>query len=121
MQTTHEWTFKRKDGSLWPVEVNGPVTANNGDALRVAALKGLGLTLLPTFIVGTDLQSGDLVSVLDDYVEQKLSIHAVYPTARHLSPKVRAFVDFLSEWFGAGPYWDEQGSDAGIRKKKRGL
>ena len=107
MQTTHEWTFMRKDGTLWPVDVKGPLTANNGDALRIAALKGLGLTLLPTFIVGADMQAGHLVPVLEPYVEQRLSIHAVYPTARHLSPKVRAFVDFLSDWFGAHPYWDE--------------
>ena len=117
MQTAHEWTFRREDGSLWPVEVKGPMTANNGDALRVAALKGMGLTLLPTFIVGADLQAGDLVSVLEPYVEQRLSVHAVYPTARHLSPKVRAFVDFLSDWFGSRPYWDETSH----KNDKRGL
>ena len=88
------------------MDVRGTVTANNGDALRVAALKGLGLTLLPTFIVGADLQAGNLVTVLDQYMVQKLAMHAVYPTSRHLSPKVRAFVDFLFERFGARQYWD---------------
>lgn len=111
MQTTHEWTFMRGDGTSWPVDVSGPLTANNGDALRVAALNGLGLTLLPSFIVGVDIQAGHLVPVLDDFVEQRLSIHAVYPTARHLSPKVRAFVDFLSDWLGARPYWDDSKED----------
>lgn len=94
------------EGGAWTVDVKGKITANNGDALRVAAVKGLGLTLLPTFIVGADLQAGHLVTVLDKYMVQKLSMHAVYPTARHLSPKVRAFVDFLSERFGARQYWD---------------
>ena len=106
VQSPHEWSFTRPEGGVWAVDVRGTVTANNGDALRVAALKGLGLTLLPTFIVGADLQAGNLVTVLDQYMVQKLAMHAVYPTSRHLSPKVRAFVDFLFERFGARQYWD---------------
>jgi DNA-binding transcriptional LysR family regulator len=102
----YEWSFIHPDGEAWAVDVRGGITANNGDALRVAALKGLGLTLLPTFIVGADLQAGNLVTVLDQYMVQKLSMHAVYPTSRHLSPKVRAFVDFLFERFGTRQYWD---------------
>ena len=106
VQSPHEWTFAHSNGGVFSVEVRGQVTANNGDALRVAALKGLGLTLLPSFIVGADLQAGNLVTVLDPYVIQKLAMHAVYPTSRHLSPKVRAFVDFLVDRFGARQYWD---------------
>jgi DNA-binding transcriptional LysR family regulator len=101
-----EWRFVRRDGKSWPVEVKGRLHANNGDALREAALKDLGLVYLPTFIVGRDLQSGALVSVLTDYVAQDSGLYAVYPHARHLSPKVRAFVDFLASRFGAQPYWD---------------
>jgi DNA-binding transcriptional LysR family regulator len=101
-----EWRFVRQDGKTWPVEVKGRLHANNGDALREAALKGLGLVFLPTFIVGRDLQAGSLVSVLTDYVAQDSGLYAVYPHARHLSPKVRAFVDFLASRFGAQPYWD---------------
>ena len=66
----------------------------------------MGLTSLPTFIVGADLQSGMLVTVLDAYMPQTLLLNAVYPTSRHLSPKVRAFVDFLAERFGPLQYWD---------------
>ena len=102
----YEWSFIHPEGGAWAVDVRGGITANNGDALRVAALKGLGLTLLPTFIVVADLQAGNLVTVLDQYMVQKLSMHAVYPTSRHLSPKVRAFVDFLFERFGTRQYWD---------------
>ena len=72
----------------------------------VAARAGLGLVRLPTFIIGDALRSGALVRVLDAWVPQTLSIHAVYPHARHLSPTVRAFVDFLAERFGPNPYWD---------------
>ena len=101
-----EWRFVRADGSPWPVEVSGRLRADNGDALREAALKGLGLVYLPTFITGRDLQAATMVSVLTEYVPQDGGLHAVYPHARHLSPKVRAFIDFLAERFGGQPYWD---------------
>jgi DNA-binding transcriptional LysR family regulator len=100
------WRFTALDGKAWPVEVKGRLSANNGDALRVAALKGLGLVNLPTFIVSGDLQAGTLVTVLDEFVTQDLTLNAVYPHSRHLSPKVRAFVDFLAARFGPRPYWD---------------
>jgi DNA-binding transcriptional LysR family regulator len=101
-----EWRFLRPDGRLWPVEVRGRLHANNGDALRAAALRGFGLAVLPGFLVGSDVQSGALVSVLEEFLPRDSAVHAVYPHARHLSPKVRAFVDFLAERFGPVPYWD---------------
>lgn len=101
-----EWRFMRDDGSAWPVEVSGRLHADNGDALREAALKGLGLVYLPTFIIGRDLQAATLVSVLTEYVPQDAGLYVVYPHARHLSPKVRAFIDFLANRFGGQPYWD---------------
>lgn len=108
---TREWRFVHPDtGAPWPVEVKGRMRANSGDLLRVAALHGHGFVHLPTFIVGDDLRAGTLISVLEPYVAQDLTLNAVYPTARHLSPKVRAFVDFLAERFGGDrPYWDEIG------------
>jgi|APMI01.1.fsa_nt_gi DNA-binding transcriptional LysR family regulator len=101
-----EWRFVTGDGKPWPVAVKGRLAVNNGDALRVAALQGLGVVNVPTFIVGRDLQAGTLTTTLDAYVPQTLTLNAVWPHARHLSPKVRAFVDFLSERFGPRPYWD---------------
>ena len=106
LSLTGEWRFVRADGSSWPVSVNGPLRANNGDALRMAVLNGLGLSILPTFIVGGDLQAGTLVSVLDAYVPQDLGLYAVYPHSRLLSPKVRAIIDFMIERFSPRPYWD---------------
>ena len=103
---SQEWRFVRPDGRPWPVEVHGRLHANNGDALRAAALRGFGLAVLPSFFVGRDLQSGALVSVLEEFMPQDSALYAVYPHARHLSPKVRAFVDFLAERFGPFPYWD---------------
>jgi DNA-binding transcriptional LysR family regulator len=103
---SREWRFIAADGRPWPVEVRGRLSANNGDTLKVAALRGLGLVNLPTFIVGSDLQAASLVTVLDKFVAQDMTVNAVYPHSRHLSPKVRAFVDFLAERFGPRPYWD---------------
>lgn len=103
---SEEWRFVAADGRPWPVEVQGRLRTNNGDALRVAALKGLGVINQPSFIVGGDLQSGTLVSVLTEFTPQDSAVHAVYPHSRHLSPKVRAFVDFLADRFGPRPYWD---------------
>lgn len=101
-----EWRFVRPDGRPWPVEVHGRLHANNGDALRAAALRGFGLAVLPSFLIGDDVQNGTLIPVLTAFMPQDSAVHAVYPHARHLSPKVRAFVDFLAERFGPDPYWD---------------
>lgn len=57
-------------------------------------------------MTGNDLKTGTLVSVLDRFVAQYATVNAVYPHSRHLSPKVRAFVDFLADRFGQQPYWD---------------
>ncbi len=100
-----EWRFRGPDGPI-TVRISGRFRANNGDALRAAALGGLGLYLGPTFIVGEDLRAGRLRAVLQDFEETDLSIYAVYPHSRHLSTKVRAFVDFLARRFGPRPYWD---------------
>ena len=79
---------------------------NNGDALRVAALNHMGLIDIPTFIVGKDIRAGTLIKTLDEYVPQTLALHAVYSHSRHLSPKIRAFIEFLARRFGPHPYWD---------------
>lgn len=93
------WTLHGPRGTE-SVRVNGPVCADNGDILRASALAGLGVTLLPTFIVGPDLASGRLQQVLHTYCPADISIHAVYPSRRHLSAKVRTFVEFLVRQFG---------------------
>lgn len=89
------------------VRVNGPVCADNGDVLKEAAIAGLGIALLPTFIVGNDLREGRLVQVLQDYCPDDITIHAVFPSRRYLSAKVRTFIDYLSQCYGDSPAWDE--------------
>jgi DNA-binding transcriptional LysR family regulator len=103
---TGEWRFVAGDGQSIMVQIKGRLSANNGDALRIAALQGLGFVYLPSFIIGGDLQAGTLVSVLSDFMPQDAGIYAVYPHSRHLLPKVWAYMDFLAERFGPRPYWD---------------
>jgi hypothetical protein len=84
----------------------GNLRTNSGAVLIVAALAGHGLVYLPTYFVGDALQSGRLVTVLDDYMGPPLLLRALYPHNRYLSAKVRAFVDFLAARFGQEPPWD---------------
>lgn len=99
------WSFEH-DGGRDTVRIKGGFSANNGEALRAAALAGRGIILQPTFIVGEDIRAGRLRTVLDDYRVAALDVHAVYSHRQYLSAKVRTFVDFLADYFGSPPYWD---------------
>lgn len=94
------WLFD-VEGRRREVRVSGRWQANSGPALLDAALKGLGLAQLPDYYVEEHLASGRLVSVLDAYQYTDTAVWVVYPRHRHLSPKIRQFVDFLSERFAA--------------------
>jgi len=100
------WTFKR-GGEEETVQVDGCVQVNNGDLLRQLAVDGRGIVLLPTFLVGNDLEAGRLVHVLGDYDAGQLGIYAVYTNRKFMPAKVRSFLDFLVERFGDDAYWDE--------------
>ena len=73
---------------------------NNAEVLRDVAIKGRGLALLPTFIAEDALKRGELRPVLEKFSAPPLALYAVYPPTRHLSVKVRLFIDFLVERFG---------------------
>lgn len=103
--TGDELTFRGPDGPV-SVKVSGRLCANNGDILLAAALDGLGVLATPTFLAGDELRAGRLEAVLGDYDVANQSVYAVYPHNRHLSAKVRVFVDFLARRFGPEPYWD---------------
>lgn len=106
MSTWDEWRFEGPNGAQ-SVRVSGNLNSNNGEALAAAARRGLGIIVQPTFIIGEDLKAGRLVRLLADYQPFEPAISAVYPHARHLSAKVRSFVDFLTGRFGDRPHWDE--------------
>jgi DNA-binding transcriptional LysR family regulator len=99
------WRLRGPDGDI-SVRVPGNLRLNDDDALAAAVLCGMGIALLPTFIVGKDLQSGRLQSVLSEYIPLERHVYAVYLPTRHLSAKVRCFIDFLLERFSPEPYWD---------------
>lgn len=103
---SEEWRF-RIDGEWRSIRVRAKrLGVNNGDVLRDAAIAGLGLVALPTFIVSEPIRKGELKPVLRDFELDDLPIHAVWSPNRALSAKVRAFVDFLGDRFGETPYWD---------------
>jgi len=101
-----EWRLLNPKGDEIAVPVSGRYLANNADVLRTTALAGGGIILLPTFIVGEDLRAGRLVRLLPDYPPPEQGLHALYPPGRHLSAKVRSFVDFLVARFGGEPVRD---------------
>lgn len=105
----HSTTVPRWHLSENGVPITVPVTAclssNNGDTLRDAALKGIGIACLPTFMMGSDIAAGRLTVLLADYPPQDRTIHALYAPNRFLAAKSRVFIDFLVERF-ARPAWD---------------
>ena len=80
--------------------------ANNGRMLAALAVAGMGVIFEPDFIVEPEVDTGQLVRLLPDYEPARAPIAAVYPSRRHLSAKVRGFVDFLAERFAAGQRWN---------------
>uniref|UniRef100_A0A7C1X8I9 LysR family transcriptional regulator n=1 Tax=Pseudomonas graminis TaxID=158627 RepID=A0A7C1X8I9_9PSED len=77
------------------VTVSGPLHANNGDILAQAAVAGMGIALLPNFIVERAVADGRLVPVLCDWEAPAITVNAVYPSSRRVPMKTRAFIDFL--------------------------
>lgn len=105
LATGMQWKLTGEDGDHW-IPVAARLCANNAEVLRAAALRGLGIALLPTFVVGMDLQEGRLATVLDDFHAPPVNVYALYPPGRYLTAKVRLLIDFLVERFGGRPYWD---------------
>jgi DNA-binding transcriptional LysR family regulator len=111
-----EWRFDGPDGSI-AIQLKEMLRVNNGDALCAAAVAGGGIAVLPTFIAGSDIIAGRLITILTQYRIPEIAIYALYPPGRHLSVKVRSFVDFLVPRFGERPSWDVW-MPATERKKK---
>lgn len=91
-----QWRFEGQ-GKPLTLNVSGRMRVNNGELLRDAAIAGIGITYLPTFIVGAALEDGRLVRVLDEFRSAPLALSAVYPQHRQRSPAVQALIEFLRE------------------------
>ncbi len=100
------WTFTAPNGQDVSVRLPMRMSADNGEFLCHAALAGLGITILPTFVAWREIEAGNLVAVMTDYTLPARSAYAVYPQTRHLSQRVRAFIDFLVERFSGTPEWE---------------
>lgn len=101
------WRFKGPEGDI-AVPVSGRLRVNDDEALSQVVLGGLGCALLPTFIVGKELQQGKLQSVLSEYIPVEQHVYALWLPNKNLPLKARVFIDFLVDRFGAEPYWDEK-------------
>ena len=99
----NELRFTR-DGKTTTVTVKGLLESNDGQILRTAALDGLGILVQPSYIVYNDIVAGRLVPVLDDWDLPRLTINLAYPSRKHLSAKVRTFIDFVVEHFAKQDY-----------------
>ena len=102
------WAYWHADGTRDNVRVNTTMTASNGDFLGAAAVQGLGIVMQPTFIAGESICNGDLVPILQEYTWPVTPAYAVYPPTRHLTYRVRAFIDYLADYFSGVPAWDEE-------------
>ena len=102
-----QWRLDGPEGQV-TVKINGQLRTNSSEVVREALLAGVGIALRSTWDVGPELKSGTLARVLPSYsVGKRVAVYAVYPSRRHMEHKVRAFVDYLAELYGATPYWDE--------------
>lgn len=100
------WSWWDAGGEKRQVKVKITMTASSGDFLTNAAAHGLGLVIQPTFLAAEAIRRGSLVPVLTDYQWPVTPAFILYPPTRHLSFRVRAFIDFLAERFSGIPQWD---------------
>jgi DNA-binding transcriptional LysR family regulator len=104
-----DWRFTGPDGQQVSARVKGALRTNSAEALRIAALAGIGIVLAPSFLVAEDLEQGRLIPLLETYKPVAFAINAIYPHRHQVTAKVRAFIDLAVERFKANRDWMEQG------------
>jgi DNA-binding transcriptional LysR family regulator len=100
VQPEREWLFQG-DGLARRVTATGQMTVNNGPALLQAALAGAGVAMLPDYLGSADVSSGQLVRLFPEYDLSRAPLQLVYLPDRHMTPKLRSFVDFVMKRLGA--------------------
>lgn len=105
VQSTQLWQFVDEKGSIVGLPMQGRITANNGEAMRDMAIAGLGVTILPLFIVHDALANGRLVRLVEHLTPVPLPISVVWPPIKPMPMKLRAMVDHLADVFGTTPPW----------------
>jgi DNA-binding transcriptional LysR family regulator len=104
LDETYYWTFA--DGFVAPVASR--IDIGNGDAVREAAIAGLGVAVLPSFIVQDAVRRGALSVILEKHMKPPIAMYAVHPSKRNQTARARAFIDFLVEQFAGEPSWDRE-------------
>jgi len=105
-RTPFIWVFGRGEGSHH-LAVDGRLRFASPHACLAAARAGFGITRVPAFVAADDLRAGRIVALMREYDPDAVALHAVYPHARHLAAKVRAFVNFLVRRFAGEPPWHQ--------------
>jgi DNA-binding transcriptional LysR family regulator len=100
----NNWHFQI-NGQEKTIKVKGAISVNDGNGILTAILAGGGLGMTQEYVAGQYVQENNLIPVLAEFVQEDIPIYAVYPSSRHLSPKVRAFVDFLVKIYKRNPNW----------------
>lgn len=117
IRNPHHWAFIDPHGDTQIVHVPKVMQANNGAFLSSACIAGVGISRLPTFIAYEPIAKGLLIPILQEFSITEVAIYAIYPPTRHLSQRVRRFIDFLVARFSGIPYWeqtpDQTGKEAG--------
>ena len=101
------WPFLNAKGQEHRVGFKPHMTASDGGFLRDAAADGHGILLIPTFIAYEEVERGHLIPLFNELPRSQVNAYAIYPQTRHLSQRVRVFVDFLVKRFEGVPYWDK--------------
>ncbi|MEL7025140.1 MAG: LysR family transcriptional regulator [Pseudomonadota bacterium] len=100
------WEFTLPEAAPLFVPLTPRVSSSNGDLLTAMAEQGQGVIRQPTFMLEASLRRGSLVPLLEDFPLRTIPAHAIYPQTRHLSYRVRAFIDHLVDWFEGELPWD---------------
>jgi DNA-binding transcriptional LysR family regulator len=88
------------------IKIRATLKAGNGEFLRDAAVDGQGIVFMPAFIIYEEINAGRLIPLLRHYQYPRTEAYALYPQTRHLSQRVRSFIDFLAQRFEGKPYWE---------------
>jgi len=116
-----EWSFKgsggSKGGGSRQVKVQGTIHANHGHLLLEPLRDGEGIAMLPEFLLAQDLEKGTIVPILTKFPADPLTLFVVYPPSRHSSPKIRALVDIVGEWFAQNQTWETAMAKPAARRR----
>ncbi len=112
LATDSPWHLFDQEGRSFSVSLHCRSCSNNGEVLREAAIAGIGIAILPTFMISEALRSGALSIVLPDYRPPLITAYLSYATNRHLSTKIQLLTAFLKDWF-KHPIWEIDSPEIG--------